>query len=268
MNTIEFASPEDHNENNTNSPWTQSRGNTSYEDLILKPEYAERRLRFQPGQTWFRILPALASSKHGWMMPLHVLGFTGGRFCHPRTYARGVKSAFDAAYAWSKEHAPAALYSKANKEAGVRLLSDPWCLFWTLVEQGGKYTPRLILASGYDGSRGGAPGLGHKIWALTRQRDETGGPVADAISAEGGVLVCVEKQQPKGAKYPNYHLTLGRQPRPVAELLKLTDPEEQKALCPLEDTVRRLTEEEEWEHLGKLMAPDTIQRIRDSVGAH
>jgi len=265
MNTIEFASPEDNE--NTNSPWTQSRGNNTYEDLILKPEFLERRLRFQPGQTWFRILPALASSKYGWMMPLHVLGFTGGRFCHPRTYARGVKSAFDSAYAWSKEHVPTALYSKTNK-AGVRLLSDPMCLFWVLQEQKGQYTLRLILASAYDGSRGGAPGLGHKIWALTRQRDETGAPVADVVSAEGGVLVSVEKQQPKGAKYPSYHLTLGRQPRPVAELLKLTDPEEQQVLCPLENTVRRLTEEEEWEHLGKLMAPDTVQRIRDSVGAH
>ncbi len=265
-NPIEFASPEDNQHNNT--PWNQSRGNNNYEDLILRPEYVERRLRFQPGQTWFRILPALASSKFGWMMPLHVLGFTGGRFCHPRTYTRGVKCAFDAAYAWCKEHAPTSLYSKANKTKGVRLLSDPWFLFWTLVEQGGTYTPRLLLASGYDGSRGGAPGLGHKIWALCQQRDETGAPVADAIGAESGVLVCVEKNQPKGAKYPNYHLTLGRQPRPVAELLKLTAPEEQKALCPLEHTIRRLSEEEEWERLGKVMAPDTVQRIRDSVGIH
>lgn len=264
-NPIEFASPED-NENN-NSPWSQPRSENTFKDLVLKPEYLERRLRFPAGQTWFRILPAFASSKHGWMLPLHVLQFERGRFCHPRTHTRHARSAYDHAYAWAKENAPDALFSKANKK-GVRLLTDPMCLFWVLVEQEGNYVARLIQASGYDGSRGGAAGLGHKIWQLTRQRDETGALVADAVNAKTGVLVCVDKQQAKGTKYPSYHLTLGRQPRPVAELLKLMDPEEQQALCPLENVVRKLSDAEEWECLAKLVAPDTVQRIRESLVAH
>lgn len=264
MNTIEFASPEDHNENNTNSPWTQSRGDNTYEDLILKPEFAARRLRFPVGQTWFRIVPKLKSSLYGWMLPLHALQFERGRFAHPRTLKRNAKCVFDHAYVWAKENTPAALYSKANKN-GARFLADPLSLFWVLVEQEGKTVARLLQLSGYDGSRGGAPGLGHKIWQLCHDRDETGART-DVTSAEGGVLVCVEKNQPKGAKYPSYHLTLGRNAKPMADLLKQMEPSEQAALCPLENVVRELTDEEQWQCLGKLIAPTTVKLIRDSLG--
>ncbi len=261
-NPIEFA-PIAEDTTNTTSPWAQPRRNT-YEDLILKPEYIERTLRFPAGQTWMRIVPALAASMHGWMLPLHVLEFSRGRFCHPRTLKRNAKSAFDHTYAWTKENAPEALYSKTNK-SGVRLLTNPMCLFWVLVEQEGKYLARLIQASGYDGSRGGAPGLGHKIWQSCQERDETGARVADVVSAEGGVLIGVEKIQLKGAKYPSYHLTLGRQPRPMADLLQHMEPEERTALCPLENVVRELSDEEEWECLAKLVAPETVKRIRESL---
>lgn len=261
MNPIEFASPEESNIE-TLSPWKQPAGNP-FEDLVLKPEYAARRLRFPVGQTWFRIVPKLKSSQHGWMLPLHELQFGRGRFAHPRTLNRNAKCVFDQAYAWAKEHIPTALYSKANKD-GLRLLADPLSLFWVLVEQEGKTVARLIQHSGYDGSRGGAPGLGHKIWQLCHDRDETGART-DVTSAEGGVLVCVEKNQPTGAKYPSYHLTLGRKPKPIADLLKNMEPSEQAALCPLENVVRELTEEEQWQCLGKLVAPDIFKQIRDSL---
>lgn len=261
-NPIEFASSEDDNDNN-NSPWNQHKGNP-YEDLVLKPEYAERRLRFPVGQTWFRIVPKLKSSLNGWMLPLHALQFEHGRFAHPRTLKRNARCVYDHAYTWAKENTPAALYSKANK-TGVRLLADPLSLFWVLVEQEGKTVARLLQLSGYDGSRGGAPGLGHKIWQLCHDRDETGART-DVTSAEGGVLVCVEKNQPKGAKYPSYHLTLGRNPKPMADLLSKMEPEERAALCPLENVVRELTDEEQWQCLGKLIAPDTVRQIRESLG--
>ena len=68
---------------------------------------------------------------------------------------------FDHAYGWVKEHHPESLYCKANKD-GVRLLADPMCAFWAILEQEGKTVARLFLGSGYDGSRGGVPGLGPK----------------------------------------------------------------------------------------------------------
>jgi len=260
---IEFATANESTTNTETSPWDQPRKST-YEDMILKPEYAERQLRFGVGQNWLRIVPALASSVHGWMLPLHVLNFEGGRFCHPRTLKRNARSVYDHAYAWAKEHAPEGLYSKANK-TGVRLLTDPMCVFWAIIERDGKQVARLVVASGYDGSRGGAPGLGRKIWQMCRERDEAGNLMADVTGENAGVLLCVEKSQPKGSQYASYTLRLGRQSRPMADLMAQMDAEEIASLCPLEEVVRELSEEEQWACLAHTMAPETVKLIRASL---
>jgi len=263
MNTnIEFASP-DENNNNETTPWVTPKKST-YQDLVLKPEYEARRLRFPLGTTWLRIVPALQSSMHGWMFPIHVLNFEGGRFAHPKTLRKNAKSVFDHAYEWAKEHHPDSLYRKENK-TGARFLTDPMCVFWTIVEEGGKHVARLLLASGYDGSRGGVPGLGYQIWRMTRERDESGALVTDAIAPDAGMLVSIEKTQPKGAKYPSYALRLGRQPAPMNALLSKMEAGEVGALCPLENVVRELTHEEEWRCLERVIAPDTVTEIRTSL---
>ncbi|MEI6494184.1 MAG: hypothetical protein WCO94_16690 [Verrucomicrobiota bacterium] len=261
---IEFASPDENNNNETTTPWaTPKAGN--YEDLVLKPEYAARRLKFQVGQTWMRIVPALKTSVHGWMMPIHSLDYEGGRFAHPKTHRRNAKSVFDHAYIWTKQNHPEGLYSKANK-AGIRLLSDPMCLFWAIVvEDGKKPLARLFLGSGYDASRGGVPGLGFQVYKMSREHDENGNLVTDAVHPKNGVLVCVEKTKSQSAKYPNYKLRLGRQTTPVDSLLEKMDPEEVAALCPLENVVRELSSEEEWGCLAKVMAPETVALIRASL---
>ena len=139
-----------------------------YEDRILKPEYNARRFRFESGLNWFRVVPALKASKHGWTLPIHVLEFEGGRFAHPKTLHKGARSVFDHAYAWARENHPESLYCKANKD-GARLLTDPMSVVWVIVEEEGKSVARLLLASGYDGSRGGTPGLGYQIWKASRE---------------------------------------------------------------------------------------------------
>jgi len=258
---IEFASIATTTE--TATPWAQPR-KTSYEDLVLKPELAARRLRFPVGQTWLRIVPALKSSAHGWMMAIHALHYEGGRCAHPKTFRRADKCAFDYAYGWLHANHPESLYSKANK-AGVRLLTDPLSAFWALLEEEGKTVARLFIGSGYDGSRGGAPGLGYEIWKLTQERDENGNRMVDPIDPAAGRLLCVEKQQPKGAKYPSYALRFGGQPAPVDSLMAKMEPEEIAALCPLEETVKELTEEQEWQCLGKVIAPEHVENIRASL---
>ena len=260
---IEFASP-DENNNNEKTPWATPKEST-YQNLVLKPEYESRRLKFLVGETWFRIVPALRESIHSWMMRINVINYEGGRFAHPRTLRQKAKSAFDAAYSWAREHHPESLYSKANK-TGVRLLSDPMCAFWAiLVEKEKPPVARLFLGSGYDGTRGGAQGLGYQIWSLTQSRDENGNLVADAVHPDKGVLIRVEKTQPKGAKYPSYALRLGQNPAPVDDLLTRMAPEEVASLCPLENAVRELSEEEEWQCLSKVMAPETVSEIRMSL---
>lgn len=261
---IKFAEDSAETPNNTtSSPWKRERTST-YEDLIFKPEYAERKLRFPVGQTWMRILPALEGSSNGWMLGIHAIEFEGGRFAHPRTIKRNAKCAFDHAYSWANANAPQSLYSKANRN-GVRLLTNPFATFWVAVEEEGRTVARLFFASAYDGSRGGVPGLGWQIWHLAQEKDEDGNLIADPAHPKKGVLVGVEKIQAKGAQYPSYRLTRGRQPAPADEFIAKMDEEEISALVPLEETIRVLTPEEEWQCLAKVMAPTTIEQIRTSL---
>ena len=262
---IQFASQEAATDNKqTTTPWSPAKTASTYEDMVLKPEYAARRLRFENGMNWFRIVPAFKSSAFGWMLGVHALGFEGGRFAHPKTLERGAKSVFDHAYAWIKERRPELLFSKTNKR-GARLLSDPLCAFWAVIEEEGQTVARIFLGSGYDGSRGGPQGLGYQIWQASKERDERGEPVADIVGPERGVLVCVERTKSKDAKYPRYTLRLGRQPAPVDAAIAKMDSAEMRALCPLEQTVRQLTEEEQWKCLERVIDPATAALIRSDV---
>ncbi len=250
---IQWSSNDDGNSNNKN-PWERPKPD-SFRDLILKQEFRSRRLRFEPGQTWLRIVPAFASSSFGWMLGVHSLGVPGVLFAHPRTIRRNTRSVFDEAYKWLHENEPSELYSKANRD-GVRLLSDPVCLFWALVEQGGRYVARLVQASGYDGCRGGTPGLGHQILRLTQSQDETGELMAEPVHPEHGVLIAATKTKPPGAKYPNYTFSVGRQPTPMDAILERTEPAEIEAICPLEEVVQELRFEQELELLSQVLKPE------------
>jgi hypothetical protein len=261
MKDIQWSSPDD---SSIKNPWDRPRHST-FRDLVLKEEYRSRRLRFEPGQTWLRVVPAFASSPFGWMLGVHTLTVPSACFAHPRTLKHNGKSIFDHAYAWLKENHPALLYSKANK-SGVRLLPDPVCVFWALVEKQGQYVARLVQSSGYDGSRGGAPGLGHQILRLTQREDETGAPMAEPVHPERGVLIAVEKTRPHGAKYASYSLVLGRQPAPMAEILKRTAPEEFEVLRPLEEVIHQPSVEQEWEFLSSILPSKQFEEFRRSLG--
>lgn len=262
--TIEF------NESSTDlttcaSPWA-SPVKSSYQDLILKPEFASRRFKFPTGTTWFRVVPALRDSNKGWMLGVHALQYPGGRHAHPRTITSGAKSVFDHAYGWCKDHKPEALYSKANKATNAyRLLADPVCLFWMITEIDGKPVARLLLESGYDGSRGGTPGLGHQIWELSQEKDEKGNRIGNPADPEAGAQICVEKKQGAGTRYSSYTAKMGRVVAPISELLGKIDPEETAALTPLEEVIHHPSEEDEWKLLENVIDPETIREVRLSM---
>jgi hypothetical protein len=267
MKNIEWSSDDDLNNEQNNrpneNPWDRPR-KPAYQDLILKEEFQSRRLRFETGQTWLRILPALSTSAFGWMLGVYSLGFGNGQYAHPKTLNPNARSAFDHAYRWARENHPQALYSKANKD-GIRLLTNPVCVFWALVESNGKFVARVFQGSGYDGSRGGAPGLGHQIWRLTQEVDEGGSLTAEPVHPDRGVLVCVEKTQPKGSKYPSYNLRVGRQPAPMIEVIQKVESEDLVNLCPLEQVIRPVSDEEEWAFLSRIMAAEHITALRTSL---
>ena len=249
------------------SPWksTETVKSTTYKDLLIRPEFATRRIKFPVGSTWFRIVPAIRESTKDWLLATHALNYKGGRHVHPRTLTPGGKSVFDHAYHWYTNHRPNDLYSKTNKE-GLRLLADPVCVFWMLTEIEGKTVARLFVGSGYDGSRGGMPSLGHKIWQMTQEADKDANATNDPLDPDRGVQICVEKRLAVGARYPSYFVRAGRVVAPINDMIAKMEPQEAEALVPLEQVLALPTAEEEWQILENVIDSETVSQIRESMG--
>jgi len=258
--TIEFASPSALGHLAT--PWDKPE-HSSHGDLVLKPEFAARKYTFPLGTTWLRLMPPLVESKRAWMLGVHVLKYAGGQHVHPRSLKAGGKSVFDLAYAWLQEKRPGELFCKANM-TGYKLLSKPMFLFWILVEEGGKPVARIVCASGYDGLRGGTPGLGHQIWRASQELDEDGQRVADPAYRTDCAQICVDKSQPPGSKYPSYSLRVGRTPAPIDQFIDRMDLEECAAVAPIESVVYLPEAAEEWTLLEKVIDPALVAEIRAS----
>jgi hypothetical protein len=262
--TVEFTTPEDIRKIRDAEPWSRKPVG-SYNDSLLLPEYAERKLRFPVGKTWVRIVPSIKPSGYDWMIGVQAINYKAGRHAHPKTIGSG-KSVFDHAYSWFKTNHPEALYSKTNKEAGYKLLADPTCAFWCIVEMGGRLVSRLFVGSAYDGSRGGTQGLGYQIYRLVKDLAEESNPLANPTDPDEGVMICVDKMQPAGSKYASYSIRIGSNPVPMSKLFSEMADAEIKALRPIESTIRILSEEDEWERLAGIgINAETIAAIRASV---
>lgn len=261
--TVEFSTPEDIRKIRETSLGA-STTKKAYNDSLLLPEYAERKLRFQVGKTWIRIVPSIRPSIYDWMIGVQAINYKDGRHAHPKTLGAG-KSVFDHAYSWMKSNRPESLFSNANRD-GYKLLTDPVSVFAAIVEIDSKNVVRYFVGSGYDGSRGGVPGLGCQIHKMVKDMAEGANRLANPADPEEGVMICVEKLQPAGAKFPSYSLRLGTNPSPISNLIARMEDEEVSALCPLENTIRILSEDEEWARLKNVgLNPDTIAVIRASV---
>lgn len=244
------------------SPWATP-PKSCYQDLVIKPEFADRRFQFPLGSTWLRVVPALKQSTKETCIGVHALQYKGGRHCHPRTITTEDRSVFDRAYGWFLKNEKESLFSKQNK-SGYRFLTDPLILLWFITELEGKPVSRLLLASGYDGSRGGVAGLGHQIWALCKEADEDGTPLGDHTDPDHGVQICVTKKQVVGAKYPSYTVKRGRVPAPIGNIFASMGEEELTVITPLEDVVHVPTEAEEWKLLECVIDPELVRQIRES----
>ncbi|MCP5542945.1 MAG: hypothetical protein H7A49_03450 [Akkermansiaceae bacterium] len=240
---------------------------SSFEDLVLKPEYRDRIYRFPVGTTKVRVLPALAGSNMNWMLTGHALGHPGGRHLHPRTLAAGRSSVFDAAYRWCRENSPELLRSKSSPE-GYRLLADPLAICWLLVDlpaepgETPKTVARLLVASAYAGDRGGVAGVGHLISRLFQEKDENGALIADPSKPETCPHLLVERVQATGVRYPSYSLRLGREPSPIDDWFARMEPEELEILRPLEEVIHIPAPEEEWKLLQNSIPAELVSKIR------
>lgn len=236
-----------------------------YEDLILKPEFEKRRLRIGAGDgiTWMRIVPAIQGSSRPWILHVPALNFDGGRFAHPRAVRWGAKSPYDLAFDWAVKHQSQGILSKRNPQ-NFRFLPVPLCVFWVIVEENGSPMVRLFVGSASDGSRSRVEGLGHQIWRNVQTRGGTGELTRNALDPEVGFLIGVEKQDANDAKYPAYTVHVGSDASPLNGWLARMDPKEIEALCPLEQTIRVLSDEDQWRYLAKMMAPEIVATIRTS----
>ena len=260
---VEFSTPDEIRKIRESTPWTSTR-KESYNDSLLRPEFAARKLRFPVGKTMVRIVPSIRPSIYDWMIGVQAINYKDGRHTHPRSLGAG-KSVFDHTYAWYKANKPEALFSGANRD-GIKLLADPISVFWAIVEEEGKFVARLFVGSGYDGTRGGAQGLGCQIYQMIKDLAEEENPLAVPVDPEEGVMICVDKLKPAGVKYASYTLRLGNTPTPMSKLLSQMSEAEVSALCPLENTIRILSEDEEWARLKNVgLNSDTIAAIRAGV---
>lgn len=253
----------------TFDPWKKATAaKPAYLDELLRPEYADRQLRLAEGPNWMRVVPAAHLGSEEWMLGLHVLATPTGKFAHPLTFEAGARSIWDATYGYLRKTDPGKLYCKANPN-GLRLLPNPKSLCWVITGHGADNdTPlavRLLTLSGYSGERGGAQGMGYQLFTMASDCDETGELAHNITGTEDGVQVMIEKIVPKESPYPRYVLRAGRQPCPISELLAKLPDDEAAVLQPLENVVRRMSEDEQWERLARLMPASEVATIRAAI---
>jgi len=248
-------------------PWKKPAAKR-YTDELLMPESEDRLLRLAEGPNWMRIVPAKASGSSDWLLAMHVLETPTGKFAHPRTLDPAKRSVWDSVYGYLDKTAPEKLYSISNRE-GLRLLPRPLSLCWVITRSGqvndSPHVARLLSLSGYSGERGGTPGLGYQILQMATERDENGDLAHNILGDDDGVQICIEKVVSKESKYPRYILRAGRQPSRISELLAQLPGCESAALQPLENVVRRMTEDEQWERLERLMPAAEVTAIRMAI---
>lgn len=234
-----------------------------YRDLVFRPEFESLRLNFPHGLTWIRILPGLHGSPYGWLLPILVLEFPGGRFVHPGSFDPNKRSAYDIAHKWLLQREPHLLCSKTYK-TGFRLLPVQLCAFWAIEHsEQDNHSLRLVLESFKDGSKG-PTGLAHEIWRKIFERDENELRMCDALHPTNGVMISVERRKRKNAP-PLDWVRVGRIPHNVDEMLEKVSPVERELLCPLERVIYEPTIEEQWDYLGRLITPELAARIRSST---
>ena len=239
-----------------------------YSDELLTTKFEDRLLRLAEGPNWMRIVPAKVSGSSDWLLAMHVLETPTGKFAHPRTFDPTKRSIWDNVYTYLFKTDPEKLFSKSNRE-GLRLLPKPLSLCWVITRSSpahdSPHVARLLSLSGYSGERGGSPGLGYQILQMASDCDENGDLAHNILGDEDGVQICIEKVLSKESKYPRYILRSGRKPSRVSELLAQLPESEIAAIQPLEQVVRHMTEEEQWERLERLMPAAEVAAVRKTT---
>lgn len=247
-----------------------------FRDLTFVPELREKTLKWDNGTNWVRALPPIQGSSYQWMMRVEIHQAPDGQgerlptFCHPKSFERGARSPFDEAYEWFRKHAKEELYSREKNPQGLKLNTKSQGVAWVIhtgKEPGEKLG--LFYASLYDGSWGGGPGLGYKIWQEANQVDtEPNSPTfeqrvhADITAPQEGRLILIEKHKPEsGDKYASYVVRIGKSAAPVDKYTEELSDEEHEMLRPLEEVFYRPSEEEQSQILKDYIGSKSFKTI-------
>ncbi|MGB6220096.1 hypothetical protein [Haloferula sp.] len=89
--------------------------------------------------------------------------------------------------------------------------------------------------------------------------------VMNPIDLDRGTLICIEKDRAPGSRFTTYQIRAGRLESPIRVLLEQMEESEREVFRPIEQTIRRLSDDEQWEHLGRVVGRDVAAEIRSSV---
>lgn len=254
--TIEFQ------KNMNNSALLKRPKSSAYEDLVLTENYRKYRHRFEPGKTKIRLLPAMAEDSN-WILEVPTLQTPNARHAHPRSLRVGSdsQSVFDLAFAYMKAKCPNRLFGRTNK-SGIRLLPSPLSICWAIIEDANGIRLGLLLHSHYDGSRGGANGLGNTIYNQVLRSGNNCDQPGHPLNPSDGVSLIVERIGGGDTKYPSYRVSLAGDRSPLQPLLEKITDTEHNALCPLEEIINIVEPEDEWRLLAKVVGDDLVTEIR------
>tara|TARA_R110000765_G_scaffold47794_4_gene98007 strand:+ start:294 stop:1154 length:861 start_codon:yes stop_codon:yes gene_type:complete len=230
---------------------------STFRDEVHAEGYGNIRQKFDTGVTWMRFLPAIVGSQNTWMMKIELYEIGKAVWKKP---AFG-KDLVYACKKWFRDNDPGKLWDKET-QTGYRLWEKPTGLAWAIdATQTEGSRLKLLRASLYSGS--GSQGLGSKIHTLSEQRDdEPGSPTlgqltyGDITDPAAGRLVKVDKSAPKKGEYPTYSVSIGSQSSELTAALESLTDEEHNKLCPLEDTTKELTIDEQATYLRKYLGED------------
>lgn len=240
----------------------------AFREIVFKEAYRSRKARFTQNLTWLRFLPAIKPSVYDWMMPIEVhRDINGVTFTSPKTLDSNNQSCFDIARIWFQKNNSMLLSSKDKNPNGYKLYPMRFGVSWVVEEQAPEGEKlKLLLASLYNGERGGTTGLAYNIRKEADARDnepnsKSAGQLihGDITNPTTGRLVKVERLA--GGEYASYKAGIGKNAAPIDHFLAQLTDEEMNLLCPLESTLYIPSEQEQHELLRRYIGEKHYQDI-------
>lgn len=228
-----------------------------FEDQILKPEFSSAKAKLPEGTCTIRVLPPIKDSAR-WWMPIDALTYSGGQHAHPRTFDHEVnaRSVFDVATAWFKKQAPQALYNKSTGK-GFKLWTSPMAACWLLVTNGGQTDLKLLLASAFPGMTARQSGLAHHLKEFVLQHNHL-------LNPDAKCAIEMTRSLPEGSKYLQTEFKLVDSDHTLNDCIADLPSEHIRMVCPIEQTIRRIDQDDEWKLLEKTIGCQWVERIRSA----